>query len=601
MRSAATTKEHRIACLLLAALLSASMASAAPLQPEGLPDHDQVLVNSQDWRDVFSGLLYARLAGKNGDYILSPEAAIPVVLSLDKGEPRVLVVEPRRERQYANIAGLLEDEGFIPEEVPGSGPIGLRLASALPVRGVIVTDERYPYNAVSLAPYAILNQEFVLFADATNIDEVVSLIEMKDVPVTIYGLVDARVRDSLAPFEPSIIDEGGKFDNNLYVVKAFMESRVVDQVVITNGEFIEQGIIDDFNPVLFLGRERVPPQVEEFLRDAPVSHGVVVGNYLADTASALKDRLASQYGKEFFLVVKFARSPRVVTSRFAVPSALEYFPLPIIDPELAIASVAFNRLTGRLEVTYSNPSAIPVFFSSSFSLESLDEAFSVGDEDAQSIAPGQRKTILYEADVTSLEGLAGVGVVTYGDYPSSLEYSFTEEFPSIPVIAVDDDALITIKDVVYDRADDAFFVTLRNPGDVAAYVNVELVDVVVDGLPTTLGTKKTVRLGPGETVEVYLRAKLSRLDILENEELLVRAYYGEREQVLFKVAEEWFPMRTRLVRPSYAVGAIIVLALVILALLFLFCRKRTYTCDRCGERVRARRMPRRHRCGGRFS
>ncbi|MBD3209367.1 hypothetical protein GF367_03025 [Candidatus Woesearchaeota archaeon] len=579
-------------------LLMLPFSSASPLTPDIGVGFDQVIINSQDWEDMYHGLLFAALTQTPVDLIATPQSALAVTAALDKKAPRVLVLEPRRQRQYIGVQRLLHDQGLIPISLPGTGSIGVQFAQGLPLEQLIITDSRYPYNAIAVAPYAIQQRAFVLFADDVPLEELVSLVSEHNLSVTIYGIVDAAVTDALAPYDPLVIDEGGKFENNIHVVELFYERSAGDQVVLTNGEFLEAGLIDSDVPVLFIGRTNVPQQVEEYLATSGISTAVLVGNYLGDVASRLKKRLKDEYGKDLFVVAKVGRTPRLVTQQFATPVALEYVPLPIIVPEMEIDSMNYNRLTNQLEVTYDNPSLIPVFFLGSFALQSGDERLSVGDEEPRLIAAGQRKTVLYDAAIAP-EGLRADAVVLFGDYPRALENSLRQTFEVIPVIEIPDYAELEVRGMVYDRVDDAFYISLHNPGDVPTYANVELIDVVVDGLPVTLGTQRTSLLAPGATKEVYVRAELSKLDLLENEEVLVRAFYGQREQVLFKSVEEVFPLRTRLIKGAYLVGGVVVVALVLLIFL-LFGGKRTYVCDRCGVRVRTKRRPRRHHCGGRF-
>lgn len=589
-------KASVLALILILILLPLGAAIIdAPIADE----FDQVIINSQDYKDIYAGLLFGRLVDKPADFLLAPDTAQDFVVSLDIDQRRVLLLEPSSGKQYAGLAKLLEGRGFIATSLPRSGDIQLQLAKELPLTHVIITDERYPYNAVSLAPYALQRDAFVLFADAANVDEVLALISEKDADVTTYGIIDARVQEALAPYNHTIIDKGGKFDDNLYVVEEFLKKDPVKQVIVTNGDFIEQGLIDGAYPVLFTGRTNTPVQVEEFLAGSDITHGVIVGNYLATSVKQLKDRLQNVHGKEIIFILRFGRSPRVQDQLFNEPTALEYFALPIIEPGLNITSAAYNHLTGQLEVTYLNPSPITTFFLASLELKSPQESVTLGDQDAQTLTAGQQKTLLYDAKVTP-EGLTLAASVIYGAYPSSLEYSLQQTLEDVPIITVADESSIAIKRILYDKADKAFYITLENDGPIDAYANVELIDVIIDGVPATVGTARTFLIGAGEEEDVYVRAKLSDLDLRENERVHVKATYGKRQGVLFKEAEATLPLSVRLVKPVYAVAGAALLAVLIIVLLILFTRKRRWVCDRCGHRHEGRGRPGRHSCGGRF-
>ncbi len=585
-------KYYVILILLLLPIFSEAINS--DLEP-----FDQVLINSWDWRDVYQGIMFARLIGKPVDFVVSPEMAVQVVESLPKKDLRILLLQPNTKQQYTGFAQLLENNGYEVYELEGRGSIGLRLAESLDVKNIIITDERYPYNAVSLAPYALQLESYVHFADATTIDEIENVIQNKQAKVTIYGIVDSQVTETLDQYNPVIINLGGKFDNNLYVAREFLKLKNDTQVIITNGEFIELALIDDFNAVVFVGKTNVPKQVEDFFVQENITHGVIVGNYLATLVEQLTDRLERIHNKDISILVRFAKTPRVLTGPFNEPVSLEYFNLPIIDPELKIINVAYNRLTKELEVTYENPSQIPVFFIGTFSLIIDGESISVGDEEPNIVVAGQQKTFLYEVGIDA-DSLSGEGFFIYGDYPKSLEFQFSEKFSNIPVISVADESSFEIKNIIYDKTDKAFYITVFNPGDVGVHAQLELVDIVVDGLPTTLGTRDSFKLAALEERVVFIRAKLSNLDIIENEEVLVRGLYGQRPNILFKETEKSFTLKVRLIKTGYLIVGVSILVILLLVLLYLFARKKDYRCQKCNLEQRSRLKPNRHHCGGNF-
>lgn len=582
--------------LIIILLLSLPVVLAAV--PSEYADVDFVLINSNDWKDVYQGLMFGKLIDKDVDFILSPNLAREVVDSIPQTAETVLLLQTSGKEELAGIETLLEQRTLTVRTVAGSTDLGIRLASSMTPKGYIVVDEHYPYNAISVTPYALLNEYFVLFADDFTIDEVVDIISEQPGPVITYGLINSRVKEELSQFNPVVIERGGKFDNNLYMVKEFMKEKPVKQIVVTNGEFVELGLIDSSYPILFVGRTKTPDEVIEFVGESNIEFMVVVGNYLTDLTKALKTEVESNYDKELAVFVRFAKTPRVVDEQFNQPHALEYFALPLIEPELFISHIAYNRLTNKLEVTYTNPSDITVFFLSSMTLSSDAGSETIGDTSVQSIVAGQSKTLVYDVDIDS-EGLGGSATILFGDYPRSLEYELEADLGTIPVIEIADNSNLEIVSVVYDKTNKAFFITVENPSDVDTYAQLELIDVIIDGLPETIGTKDVFKLAPGEQKEVYVRARLSDLDLLENEDILIKGVYGQRENVLINRVEKTLPLSIRLIDPFYIVVGIGAVIVFIILFFFLFTRKREYECDRCGHREK-RRKTTRHHCGGKF-
>lgn len=562
-------------------------------------DYDQVVVNSNDWKDVYLGLLYAQVTNTPGDYILSAEIVPDVIASLPKNKETVLLIETSGKEIIKGVKRQLEDRDFTVEELSSSKPTGLRLLQTITPKKIILLDERYPYNSISVAPYVIREDAFVLFADATTIDEVENIIADLQVPVIIYGYADAVVLERLQPYIEEIIDTGDKYENNIFLVNKMLTEADEKQVIVSDGEYFETSMIDDFNPVLFIGASNTPQQVVDYLLDSPITHAVVVGPEMANTASALKNRLQTQYKRNISFMMMFAKTPRIQVDQFSLPSALEILFLPVNTPSLFIASITYNRLSLQLEVTYENPSSLKVFFLSTITLQSNEELVVIGDDDTQSILSGQQKTMLYDVTLENVGSLSGDIISLFGESPRSLAYKLTDAFPDISIISLQDLSELEILDAEYDKSNDAFFIRLQNPGKVTTYTSLSLIDVIINGNVLSLGGDKIYELAAGEELTVFVRAELSELDLLEMPELHVLANYGQRKEVLFKVKEKILVYTIKWFSPLYLL-AIVALLFLILITFLLFNRKNEYVCDRCNHHVVAKKKPGRHSCGGRF-
>jgi len=67
-----------------------------------------------------------------------------------------------------------------------------------------------------------------------------------------------EVLDALSRFVPEIINENGdRFLNNIAIVKKYREISPSKQVILTNGEFIEQEIMSGAEPVIFIGGSNI--------------------------------------------------------------------------------------------------------------------------------------------------------------------------------------------------------------------------------------------------------------------------------------------------------------------------------------------------------
>jgi hypothetical protein len=262
--------------------------------PAVCAEGDQVVINSGDWKDVYSSMMYANLRGMPASFITDAPHATALPNYLDKNQD-ILLVEAETSPFFANYEGTLTTEGFVVSETyksPGGRDANLHFIWELPdITNFIVLDDSYGYNAISVAPYAVKSRSWVLFADHENIDEISGLLDGRTVDnLLIYGRVDRQVNDSLSIYNPEIIDYGDRFDNNIAIVKKYQDIAEVSQIVFTNGEFIENEIMSGREPVLFIGTNVIPEQTVNYLNRSGIETGVVIGNALTDAASMITAR-----------------------------------------------------------------------------------------------------------------------------------------------------------------------------------------------------------------------------------------------------------------------------------------------------------------------
>lgn len=173
--------------LFLLAGLPILGASAAP---------DQVVINSADWQDVYLGAHYAGFNNIKSNFLISSEHAPVLLQTLDTNKENILLVESDKSPYAFRYKNVLESAGFTVDEIISSGtPLNIELAKRANTSDFIIVDDSYGYNAISVAPYAALEKNFVLFANKDNIDELYSFLEANGVGrIIIYGYSDIEVR-----------------------------------------------------------------------------------------------------------------------------------------------------------------------------------------------------------------------------------------------------------------------------------------------------------------------------------------------------------------------------------------------------------------------
>jgi len=531
---------------------------------------EMYISNSRDWKDVYSVELFGNLMEIETMFVTGTRQATILHFSLTQAD--VEIISSADNPYVVAYDQMLIGQGLERVQDNSYDNVNLELARRLVgINKFVVIDDSYGYNALAVAPYASMAGYYVLFADDRTISDVsdyLSSLSVED--MIIYGQVDREVKAELEIYNPEIISLGDRFDNNIEIVKKFLELKPTKQVILTNGEFIEQSVVDGFDPVLFIGRTNVPDVIKEFIQDSEIDIGILVGNELIGTATVIR----RQVGISVF--VKFAQGARTPGGAISAVEDLDRFPMPKYELDLTIFSVFYNQATGYLEVTYRNNVELATYFKSTINLFSGDNVQVVGDTESIFIDGEEYKTILYEIDTIDENATAEFFTI-YGESKKALEFAFQGTFP-IEFISVIDEATINITDLYYDSGAKAFYVEVANLGEVDVYVDVELLDIWVNGELITVGGDEVILIKPGKTGKIKVSIELSDEDMAHssNGEIDVKGFYGQRENALIKVLRVTFSFKEK----KGDIWTYILVAVILLLLLLIIFKKKK-KCKHC--------------------
>jgi len=523
----------------------------------------RTIINSEDWRDVYSAMLYSNLQGETADFLVSDKHATLILNAIPKTES-IKAFSSKKNPFIIGYESILENRGYSAEEFVYDS-FNLQLAGLLDVSNFIIVDDSYGYNAVSVAPYAIASESFVLFADRTNIgqvDDFLSGIVVNN--LIIYGHVDREVKDTLQKYNPEIINiDGDRFLNNIEIVKKYQEIKHSKQAVLTNGEFIEKEIMSGVEPVLFIGTNNVPDTIKEYIQGSEIDIGILIGNELVGTATSIR----RDVGISVF--VKFAQGARDPKGAISQVEALDMFYLPTYILNIEVDSIKYNKATSMLEVSVKNTEDQAVYFKGTYSLtDSSGFKQTIGDISPIFLDGNELKTITYDVEPMAEGKITGDVYIIYGESKGSMEKVLDTSF-EIETVEILDECDIKINNLIYDKRGKSFYVEIENIADITCYADVELVDVLLDGELKNLGSEDIVEINPGKKVKSRIRADLDEVDIEDNEIIKGKVHYGQRENALINIKEFQF----ELVLKGFDYWTF-TLILVIIALLILIYLKR---------------------------
>ena len=525
---------------------------------------DQIIINSQDWKDIYTGLLYAQLTGKDAHFIAEKTQGLQLINEvIDKNKKDVLLIESENPVAIG-YKSHLENAGFAVEKYLSSDPYQTNLEFAQKageekdIHSFIIIDAELGYGAVSVAPYAILNNYFVLFVRAENSEQIKGFVAEEE-EFLIYGRLERRVKEELQPLSMEMIDNGDAYQDNVEIVSRFLESKSTKQIIFTSGEVLEKSFFNAEFPVLLIGTDQIPEHTLDFLQDSSITTAVVVGYDLFSNAKKIKDATGIK------VLLKYGQG------RNSELYALDVFPLPKYDLKIDIASIRYNTINHQLEVTYRNTGNAYTLVQalSHRILSDGDPVAEVGDEKPLQLNPDDAVTILYDVDLLQFldTEITVESTVVYGQSAASLTKLFMKKGIPVETVTVEDFSKISIEKAEYDKRGKRFEITIKNQGEKVVYVDLELLDLIIDGEKNTLGGEAQA-LSPGKTTVAAIKADLEEADFEDNKVITVRARYGEREGILIKTLVREFELQftESQYKPILLVVVVIILALMLLKL-----------------------------------
>ncbi|RMD45391.1 hypothetical protein D6829_02450 [Candidatus Pacearchaeota archaeon] len=520
-----------------------------------------IVSNSEDWRDVYSIMLYARLSGRQGSFLTSTRHGPILLKDIPKGNS-IGIVSSSEKPFVVGYSSMVQSEGFsnVNEiEVDNANLELIEEPEVQNIKNFIIVSDAYGYNAIAVAPYALLTKSWVFFANRVNIAEIDAFLSRRNPnKILIYGYVDEEVKDALEKYNPETINSGDRFEDNIEIVKKFMSIKNEKQITLTNGEFFEQAFLSDRYPILFTGRQNVPDKIADYLKSSDIKVGVLVGNELIQAATNIRRTTGIS------VMVKFARSARIPTGGVSQVQGLDLFPMPSPQLSLSVQSVKFNKISSQLEVTYQSKSNVPLYLKGTITLKAGSRKQRVGDAEPVYLAPNDFKTLSYPGIDLGSDPESAEIFTLFGEVPTSMDRQLQVTL-NVSVTNVLDKCEIEVDKVKYVKQDESFYVYVENTGPVNCFVDIEFEKLKINGLSQIVGTDGSVEVSAGSSKKIPVKQRMTEKDLESNPFVNVIAYYGEREDSLVHQFKGKFKLDVDIL--NTLTFSIIVIAIVLVVLL----------------------------------
>ena len=534
------------------------------------------LINSEDWKDVYSGSYYSYSQGDTPYFVRGNNLGVFNVMPY--GEP-VNIIESSDTPMVTNIEQQVRARDYKVGNVTMVESANLELRPD-DSENVIVVPEDYPSASLIAAPYARATDSWVLIANENNLDDILDAVENSERSVMI-GDFNRELTDALSGTADRAITSPSRFNLSVKVAEAYMEEESTDRFLVASGDFISKDIVEGEYPVLLSGTNFLTEEVRRFMFENPdhnVTRAIMIGNQMTDVGQEIRDYNISKGGEttneKVSVFVQYGQA-RGNSDIYAI----SLFPLPTGELSLQINSTTYNPETGELLITYTNNGPNRMYQLTSFEVISDGEVIATGgDKSAVFVGGETSRTISYDTNLTVSQAQEAhiEFSTTYGTSPSQLDTYLTqdEQFSpplrqNISVEEIQDESNVSLQSLSYLENAERFRAIVKNHGEGTAFGQVRLIDVTVSGEDTSFETDRR-EIPPGDTEKFYVNAQLDSVDIEQNEEITAILSFGENRGALVKseTSVEEPEYVSRLVPAStvmIAVSAAILVAVIFVA------------------------------------
>lgn len=530
---------------------------------------DVYVANSADWKTTYSIGVLAGLQGKEFHFLVSPKHSEVLMQEIPK-KTTITVFESDTipyVKKYANRLNNNEykaDTIIVPEKNSN-----LEIAIKYGFKKYIIVDPVYGYNAISALPYAITNKYYVLFADQNNINEVYNFLRIVNPEhIIIFGDVHEQVKSTLIPFNPEIIHKGSRFRNNIEMAEKYRITNNPKQALLTSGRLLEQEFFKTSvaQPIIFLS-DRTPDYVENYIMTSNYQALVLIDNELMSSAKSIKD------AGNIPLFVKFAKGIAGEGGILADVKGLDTMPVPSIDLLLKLQNIIYNADTREILFIIQNDKKSRTYLTTSIIIKSDGTpVITVGDDTTQKLEDTETKMFVYPTDLTRYLGtnLTAEILTIYGATEDEFEKQISEK-REIQILTEADLCDIEIKSAEYDENTQRFSIQL-NADNCYAITNIK--DIMINNQITTIHSEIEQIRG---TKTITIKQPMTKIDMADNPEITVEVRHGSRPDLLIQRTTQHFPLKLKEKQTSLTtilIGAIVLLALIIIALLWTRPKKR---------------------------
>lgn len=200
----------------------------------------------------------------------------------------------------------------------------------------------------------------------------------------------------------------------------------------------------------------------------------------------------------------------------------------------------------------------------------------LGDRDVQRLERNETRGFRYPVELTEMfaanRNVTADIFTIYGEAADIQDRAIAAQV-RVNLAGADDQCELELKRLTYIERTQRFGVTLANPSEVDCYASISLLEVVVDDVPQILTYPDTALVRAGDTETFPIKQRMTPVDLEDNPDVHVRAFYGEEDGLLFKIIDERRPIEKPVDYALLLTVGIIAILIILIIVLFILWRR----------------------------
>ncbi|NQZ85751.1 MAG: hypothetical protein HRU03_08585, partial [Nanoarchaeales archaeon] len=272
----------------------------------------QVIINSQDFRDVYTGNIYANVKNLSSSFFNYNNDNTDILYLIDESKTNIILIEGEINYGNFNYGNKLNLSINTKSSYINNS---LFLAELGNFSKFFFLDVESSFNSILIIPMLRKENIFPIFLDLNNSKLILSKLNKfnltKNIELFYFDEFSFELINKFENFTNNVFLNNDKFENNFFIIDRLNQSGVdVTRVQFVGSEIVERGMFESDFPIIFVP-EIITTSFVNKLNLYNINSGFSISNY---TFNSIKELIFNHSKKIMFKGKEFRTNPNSIHS-----------------------------------------------------------------------------------------------------------------------------------------------------------------------------------------------------------------------------------------------------------------------------------------------